>query len=195
MPGKYRGPRLGCFRACFLRVGFLGVGFLRVGLLWAGLFVTGPALGWGVRAAYAQALDPCRVSTEPLLDVLPGQIRCSFVEDHQEADDLTTLSPGRSFLYSALVPGLAQHKQGKGRWLAYLAVEGVAWIVFGRAQWSATKERGQYRDLAWNVARSFDGPRVDGDFPYYESMEKVLASGAFDTDPTAPDARTFSMDS
>ena len=72
------------------------------------------------------------------------------------------------------------------RWLAYLAVEGVAWIAFGRAQRSATDERGQYQDLAWDVARSFNGPRVDGDFRYYETMEKFLASGAFDTDSAAP---------
>ena len=96
------------------------------------------------------------------------------------------MSPGRAFVYSALVPGLGQRKLGKGRWIAYLAVEGAAWIAFGNKRWSATQERGQYRDLAWETARSFNGPRVDGSFPFYETMEKVLASGAFDADPSAP---------
>ncbi len=105
---------------------------------------------------------------------------------HQEVDELVALSPGRAFLYSALVPGLAQRKQGKGRWLAYLAVEGAAWIAFGHAQWSGTNERSQYRDLAWDVARLFDGVRIDGNFQYYETMEKFQDSGVFDTNPTAP---------
>ena len=107
------------------------------------------------------------------------------------------MSPGRAFLYSALVPGLGQGKLRKGRWIAYLAIEGAAWVAFGTQKWSATQERGQYRDLAWETARSFNASRVDGDFPYYETMEKVLLSGAFDTDPSAPgiqpemDASTF----
>ena len=123
---------------------------------------------------------------EPLFRVLPVQTSCPLVAGHQDADEALALSPGRALLYSALVPGLGQRKLGKGRWLAYLAVEGAAWIAFGNARWSATHDRGQYRDLAWDAARSFDGPRVDGDFPYYESMEKFLESGDFDSDPGAP---------
>jgi len=123
--------------------------------------------------------------TEPLLQVLPTQTSCPLVADRQDADALSKLSPARALLYSALVPGLGQRKLGKGRWIAYLAVEAAAWIAFGHEQWSATQVRDQYRDLAWDVARTFDGPRVDGDFPYYESMEKFLTSGAFDTDPSA----------
>jgi hypothetical protein len=67
-----------------------------------------------------------------------------------------------------------------------VAVEGAAWIVFGAKRWSATQERGQYRDLAWGTARSFNGPRVDGGFAYFETIGKLLVSGAFDTDPSAP---------
>ena len=131
-------------------------------------------------------LDPCPMLAESLFQVLPARTPCPLVASHQDADELPAVSPGRAFLYSALFPGLGQRKLGKGRWLAYLAVEGVAWISFGRAQRSATDERGQYQDLAWDVARSFNGPRVDGNFRYYETMEKFLASGAFDTDSAAP---------
>ena len=135
-------------------------------------------------------LDPClpapsAMLAEPLFQVLSTQTSCPLATGHQDADE-PPLSPGRALLYSALVPGLGQRKLGKGRWIAYLAVEGAAWIAFGSKQWSATQERGQYRDFAWETARSFDGPRIDGDFPYYEAMEKFLASGAFDTDPSAP---------
>ena len=142
--------------------------------------------GWDGGAASAQVLDPCPVLAEPHFLVLRAQTPCPLAAGHQDAHEPPALSPGRALLYSALVPGLGQRKLGKGRWLAYLAVEGAAWISFGHQQWSATDERGQYRDLAWDVARSFDGPRMDGDFPYYEAMEKFLASGAFDSDPGAP---------
>jgi len=142
-------------------------------------------LGWGAGGASAQLLDSCPVLAEPLFQVLPARISCPLVAGHQEADERLALSPGRAFLYSALLPGLGQHKLGKGRWIAYLAVEGAAWVAFGHAQWSATDKRSEYQDLAWDVARTFDGPREDGDFPYYEKMEKFLASGAFDTDPAA----------
>ena len=159
---------------------------LRAGLIRASLFALGSVLGWGVGGASAQVPDRCPVLAEPLFRVLPAQTPCLLLAGHQDAVELPAVSPGRAFLYSALLPGLGQRKLGKGRWLAYLAVEGAAWIAFGQARRSATDERGQYQDLAWEVARSFDGPRVDGDFPYYETMEKFLTSGAFDTDLAAP---------
>ena len=142
--------------------------------------------GWGAGYASAQVPDRCPVLAEPLFQVLPARTRCPLLAGLQAADERPAASPGRAFLYSVLFPGLGQRKLGKGRWLAYLAVEGAAWISFGRARWSATGARGEYHDLAWNVARSFDGPRVDGNFSYYERMENHLASGAFDTDPGAP---------
>ena len=118
----------------------------------------GSVLGWGAEGASAQVLESCPVLAEPLFQVFPAQISCPLVVDDQDADALPAVSPGRAFLYSALLPGLGQRKLGKGRWLAYLAVEGAAWIAFGHAQWSATDKRGQYQDLAWDVARSRGTP-------------------------------------
>jgi len=153
---------------------------------WASRIAVSSVLGLGAGGVSAQALDPCPVLAEPLFQVLPSRTLCPLVAGYQDADDRSAISPGRAFLYSALLPGLGQRELDKGRWLAYLAVEAAAWIAFGQARWSATDRRGQYQDLAWDVARSFNGPRTDGDFPYYESMEKFLASGTFDTDPTVP---------
>ena len=158
----------------------------RACLVRASLIAVGSVPGWGAGGASAQVLDPCPVLAEPFFQVLPARTSCPLAAGHQDADERPAVGPGRAFLYSALLPGLGQRKLGKRRWLAYLAVEGAAWIAFGRARWSATDERGQYQDLAWDVARSFDGPRVDGDFRYYETMENFLASGAFDTDSAAP---------
>ena len=159
---------------------------LRAVPLWASLFAVGSALGWDAGGASAQGRDPCLVLAEPLFQVLPGRTSCPLVTSHQDADEPPALGPGRALLYSTLVPGLGQRKLGKGRWLVYLVVEGTAWIAFGHKQWSTTRGRSQYRDLAWESARSFDGLRVDGDFPYYETMEKFLASGVLDSDPSAP---------
>jgi len=152
----------------------------------ASVFVLGSVLGWGAGGVSAQVFAECRVPSEPPFQVLPARAPCPFVAGHQDAEELPAVSPGRAFLYSAILPGLGQRKLGKGRWLAYLAFEGAAWIAYGHSQWSATNERDQYQDLAWEVARSFNGPRIDGGFPYYETMEKFLTSGAFDTDPAAP---------
>ena len=152
----------------------------------AGVFAVGSVLGWGAGDAPAQVFYACPAGAEPLLQLLLTRTSCPFVASPQVTDEPPVLSPGRAFLYSALLPGLGQRKLGKGRWLAYVAVEGAAWIAWGNARWSATNTRGEYQDLAWDVARSFNGPRIDGDFSYYETMEKFLTSGVFDTDPGAP---------
>jgi len=152
----------------------------------AGVFAVGSVLGWGAGDAPAQVFYACPAGAEPLLQSLLTRTSCPFVASPQVTDEPPVLSPGRAFLYSALLPGLGQRKLGKGRWLAYVAVEGAAWIAWGNARWSATNTRGEYQDLAWDVARSFNGPRIDGDFSYYETMENFQTSGVFDTDPGAP---------
>jgi hypothetical protein len=130
--------------------------------------------------------DLCPALAEPVFQVLPARITCPLAAGRQDADAAPALSPGRAFLYSALVPGLGQHGLGKRRWLAYLAVEGASWIAFGHSRRSAAHDRAEYRDLAWNVGRTFTGSRIDGDFRYYEFLEKFEISGAFDADATAP---------
>ena len=151
------------------------------------LFVVGAVLGLATADASSQWLDVCPVLGDPVFQTRPARITCPLAADYQEADEGPALSPGRAFLYSALLPGLGQQKLGKVRWLAYAAIEGAAWIAYGHSRVSAGDQRDRYRDLAWDVARSYTGPRVDGDFPYYEAMENFQLSGAFDTDATAPE--------
>ena len=152
----------------------------------AGVFAVGSVLGWGAGDAPAQVFYACPAGAEPLFQLLPTRTSCPFVASPQVTDEPPALSPGRAFLYSVLLPGLGQRKLGKGRWLAYVAVEGAAWIAWGNARWSATNTRGEYQDLAWDVPRSFNGPRIDGDFSYYETLSNFSTSGVFDTDPGAP---------
>ena len=158
----------------------------RTDLFRAGLITLGSVLGGDAGGASAQGFDPCPVLAEPLFQSLPARITCPLATGHQEAEEAPTLTPGRAFLYSALVPGLGQHRLGKRRWLAYVAVEAASWIAFGHARGSAVDRRDEYQDLAWDVGRSFTGSRVDGDFPYYEAMQKFELSGAFDTDVATP---------
>ena len=94
------------------------------------------------------------------------------------------VSPGRAAALSAIIPGGGQRMLGQQRWIAYVAVETWAWVQFIDWRRKGGELRGEYRDLAWFVARRVSsGPRVDGDFEYYEAMLHHLASGAFDSDP------------
>lgn len=106
--------------------------------------------------------------------------------------------PGRSFLYSALLPGLGQRVMGQDRWIAYLAGEVWAWARFLDHRREGHSLQRRYRELAWLVARRVSsGPRVDGNFEYYEAMTQFPSSGAYDADPDAvgvqpeEDPRTF----
>lgn len=143
-------------------------------------------MGSAVGGVSAQVLPPCPVQADRLLQILPASTSCPFTIGRQIADAEPSIGPAQALLYSALIPGLGQRKLGKGRWVAYLAVEGATWIAFGQARRSAADGRDQYRDLAWDVSRTFSGPRLDGFFPYYEAMENFEVSGAFDTDLVAP---------
>ena len=95
-----------------------------------------------------------------------------------------TPTPGRAFLLSAVIPGAGQKRLGQHRWVAYVATEVWAWIQYSGRRREGMRLQERYRDLAWLVARRVStGPRVDGNFEYYEAMTKYQASGAYDTNP------------
>ncbi len=117
--------------------------------------------------------------------------------DGQSAEERVP-TPGRGFLYSALIPGTGQRVLGQERWVAYLAGEVWAWAQYLERRREGRNLQDRYRDLAWLVARRVSsGPRVDGNFEYYESMTKFQASGAYDIDPDElgvqpePDPETY----
>jgi hypothetical protein len=86
---------------------------------------------------------------------------------------------------SALAPGSGQAALGHDRWLAYAALEGVAWLRFGADHEEARREARGYRRIADRVARALYAPGTPraGDFEYYETMEKWIASGVYDALP------------
>ena len=87
-------------------------------------------------------------------------------------------------LASTVLPGAGQALLGQDRFLAYLAVEG--YVIFDYLKVSAEQrdERTRSRVLAHDVARAvFGGPRPEGAWQYYESMEHYVESGVFDRLP------------
>lgn len=101
---------------------------------------------------------------------------------------------------SVLLPGAGQLLMGQRRGWGYLALEIAVWTGFAVERGSGMGDRAAYRDLAWEVARTFEGPRVDGPFSYYERMSQWTRSGAYDRDPLTPgiqpeeDPSTFNGD-
>jgi hypothetical protein len=67
--------------------------------------------------------------------------------------------------------------------LAYLAADAALWFVLADGRSDGAAGRDAYRDLAWDVARSRTGSRVDGDFGYYERLTRWTRSGLFDREP------------
>ncbi len=88
-----------------------------------------------------------------------------------------------SFLKSAALPGWSQWSLGESRSWAYFAIEGIGLWVYLDRRARGNARRGAYRTLAWDAGRIQLGPRVDGDFDFYERMSNFERSGAFDADP------------
>ena len=81
-----------------------------------------------------------------------------------------SVEPGRAVLLSAVVPGAGQYALGQRRAWVYLALEAAGWIWWADRRSSAGRLVNEYRDFAWERARIAAGPRVDGDFDYYERL-------------------------
>lgn len=94
-------------------------------------------------------------------------------------------SPWWAPLASALAPGAGQAVLGQDRWLAYASAEAVALLRYAADRDEGQTERRNYRRLANQVARALytTGTPPPGNFDYYETMEKWVASGVYDADP------------
>jgi hypothetical protein len=87
---------------------------------------------------------------------------------------------------SALLPGAGQLWQGRGRWVAFLALEAVGVGIHVDARADGRQFRRAYRDLAWEAARGAPLPRIDPDFEYFERLTRWARSGRYDADPATP---------
>lgn len=90
--------------------------------------------------------------------------------------------PTGAFAASLLVPGAGQAALGLRRWPVYVLLEAAFWWGWVDARGDVRDLRHAYRDVAWEAARLYDGPRRDGGWDYYEAMSQYPASGRFDAD-------------
>lgn len=85
-------------------------------------------------------------------------------------------------LLSALLPGAGQYVRDERRWVGYVAAEALAWFFHLDRRSEGRELRDRYRELAWQEARQQMGPRVVGDFEYYERLSFWSRSGGWDVD-------------
>lgn len=126
----------------------------------------------GGPAAGSRSLEARGALAPELID--PGQVQAAP-------------SQGRAFLSSLILPGLGQYQQGRRRWLLYAGVEVTAAALYLDRRGDGRSLRRRYRRLAWDVAREglSEGPRMDGNFVYYETLSRWARSGDWDVDPDA----------
>jgi len=96
------------------------------------------------------------------------------------------LSPWYAPLLSAAIPGAGQGLLRQQRGVAYLAAESYLILQALQSQRDASREKREYREIARTVARAgVAGERPDGTWAYYERMQRVLESGAYNRTPGA----------
>lgn len=92
-----------------------------------------------------------------------------------------THSPAVVTIASAIIPGAGQAVLGQKRSALYLALEAAGIAYYVSQDRDGNRQRRAYRSLARDVARAQLSPTgPDGNWDYYERMEKYIASGAFD---------------
>ncbi len=96
--------------------------------------------------------------------------------------DAPSIGPGNAALRSALIPGAGQYALQQNRSWVYVGLEVIGWGFYADRRRSGAGLRREYRDYAWQEGRLEAGPRVDGDFDYYETLSKWDRSGGFDLD-------------
>lgn len=85
-------------------------------------------------------------------------------------------------LASAVIPGTGQALLGQDRFIGYVAMEAYALLSALDRSAEERLQTQRYQSLALDVARAFVlGNRPVGNWPYYESMEKYIESGVFNT--------------
>lgn len=143
------------------------------------------------RAATAQPTLPVPSvprSTTASVWVADDAPRAPVVVPLVAADERTVggVSPWFAPPLSALVPGVGQGLLRQPRGIVYLAAEGYLILRAIGAQRDAQRERDAYREIARTVARAGFGPdRPDAAWEYYERLQHILESGAFNRTPGA----------
>src|SRR5205085_1297924 len=85
---------------------------------------------------------------------------------------------------SAIVPGSGQLMLGNQRFIAYAAIEAVAWLSYAKDVHEQNTQEAAFKSLARRVARAHfttGAPDLLPDAPwsYYENMRDELESGQY----------------
>jgi hypothetical protein len=104
-------------------------------------------------------------------------------------------------ILSAIIPGFGQLTFRQDRFALYGVVEAVMWAKFFRDRRDQSRQESEYRALARQTARAqFSASAPDGDWDYYEAMERNFMSGEYslsattlvpDTNPTTNNGRQW----
>lgn len=138
-----------------------------------------PIAECGAQRFGERRFQPAARATRPALDTNPAAP--SNPKWRLPATDSVRRASPWAVLASAVVPGGGQALLRQDRVVAYLAVEAYSWARYFADAREGRRARASYRNLASEVARRpFANVRPDGDFDYYERMEKFVESGAFD---------------
>jgi hypothetical protein len=148
------------------------------GWLAAMLLVTSTPVAAQLRAPYSW---PASKPVKDTWDAAPTPANWGPAP-HSDPQYVDNRSPVVPMLLSAVLPGAGQHVLTRDRKWIYLAVEVLGWAWYADRRLSGAEYRDRYRDFAWEEARIQAGPRVDGGFPYYETMSNWTRSGVFDRD-------------
>lgn len=148
-----------------------------------------PTVVIGARAVWT----PQNGATVPPLMVPDADVRASDWSPRSDILGRTARAPGLDGVspwyappLSALMPGVGQGLLRQQRGVVYLAAEGYLILRTLGAQRDARRERDAYREIARTVARAgFGADRPDADWEYYERLQYVLESGAFNRTPGA----------
>lgn len=132
-------------------------------------------------------LQPFRA--EPVPVALPGSTRASVESvgpwTTPKLPSIAGISPWYAPALSAALPGAGQGLLRQQRGVAYAVAEGYLILELLRARRDATAERDAYREIARSVARLGEpGGRPDGPWAYYERLQSVLESGAYNATPS-----------
>ena len=83
-------------------------------------------------------------------------------------------------LASAIVPGSGQALLGNSRFVGYLAIETIGWLMYGKSIRERGDEERRFKEIARDVARAhFSTTRPDGNWAYYEWMRDYAESGVY----------------
>jgi hypothetical protein len=152
--------------------------------------------------AWAQRAEPA-AARRPGIDTSPDSANGAVVIALRAAVAPTVEREARPAQWwapvaSAVAPGVGQAVLRQDRWIAFAAVEGVAWLRYAADRQEARREQRSYQRIASQVARALftTGAAPGGSFEYYETMEKWVESGVYDAQPGGEidpetDATTF----